>query len=90
MGLWRPSDRDTVFLRYEDFSGFAKASNPGVSASGSSTTPFDRTDTSIGIAHMLDSNTRLTLEYDWESVAAEGSTASYNNDMLGARLMVLY
>jgi hypothetical protein len=92
MGLWRPGSSDTVFLRYEDYDGLAKASNPTVSASGSSLTPFTRHDTSIGLAHMIDSNTRLTLEYDWENVDAEpiAHLSSYTNSQFGARLMVSY
>lgn len=83
MGLWHASVRDIVYLRYASYQGRKK---------GGGLTPFDRTGTTLGIAHDLDKATRLTLEYDWENVDAEPiiQQAAYHNDQLAMRLMVKY
>jgi hypothetical protein len=77
MGLWRPGPRGMLFTRYDSYSGRAKGGGPSL---------FDRHRISVGYAHQLDDNTRLTAEWDLE----RDKPGDVKNDLFGAQLMVGY
>lgn len=81
MGIWRASERGTAFVRYEDYSGRRKRVDRAPAASD-----YDRERTSIGYAYELDSNTRLTAEYDIEHIA----NGDYNDNMFGLQIQTKY
>jgi len=77
MALFRPSDAGCLFVRYDDYQGRRK---------GKGADPYDRHRTSIGYAHELDANTRLTAEYDIQRNEAKAR----DEDLFGLQLMTRY
>jgi hypothetical protein len=84
MGIWRACTDGTFFTRYDDYNGTRKGNGLDEHCLPK---PYDRHRTSIGYAHMLDSNTELTLEYDVERLDAPPGGS---NDLFGLQLQVSY
>jgi hypothetical protein len=74
MGLWRPYEEGVAFVRYDEYNGPRKGKGLG--------NVFDRERWSLGYAHMLNSNTKATIEYDLQDTSGGG------DDLLGAQLQM--
>lgn len=77
MGLWRTSPAGTFYTRYDTYDGPRKGSGPA---------PYDRHRTAMGYAHQVDAKTRVTAEYDRETIEASDKS----NDALGLGVLVSY
>jgi hypothetical protein len=74
MGLWRPYEEGVAFVRYDEYNGPRKGKGLG--------NVFDRERWSLGYAHMLNSNTKATIEYDVQGTSRGG------DDLLGVQLQM--
>ena len=73
-GLWKVTAEGTAFVRYDKMDGWRKGADAD----------YSRHRYSLGYAHQLDNNTRITLEWDREIV---DTAAGGSNDMIGLQLM---
>ena len=76
MGLWRAREDGVAFVRYDEYNGPRKGKGLG--------NVYDRERWSVGYAHMVNSNTKATIEYDFQD------TASASDDLLGVQLQMGY
>jgi hypothetical protein len=74
MGLWKPREDGVAFVRYDEYNGPRKGKGLG--------NVFDRERWSLGYAHMVNANTKATIEYDLQD------TTAGSDDLLGAQLQV--
>ncbi|MBM3473969.1 MAG: hypothetical protein FJX75_11930 [Armatimonadetes bacterium] len=74
MGLWKPREDGTAFVRYDEYNGPRKGRGLG--------NVFDRERWSFGYAHMVNSNTKATIQYDLQD------TPAGNDDLLATQLQV--
>ena len=72
MGLWRPREDGVAFVRYDEYNGPRKGKGLG--------NVFDRERWSLGYAHMVNSSTKATIQYDFQD------TAAGSDDLLGVQL----
>jgi hypothetical protein len=76
MGLWRPREDGVAFVRYDEYNGPRKGKGLG--------NVFDRERWSLGYAHMVNSNTKATIQYDFQD------TATGSDDTLGLQWQMAY
>ena len=76
MGLWRPSDKGVAFARFDQYNGPRKGRGLG--------NAFDRHSWSLGYAHFLNPNTKVTVEYDLVD------TAAGDDDLFGTQLQLAF
>jgi len=74
MGLWRACEDGVAFVRYDEYDGPRKGRGVG--------NVFDRERWSVGYAHMVNSNTKATIQYDFQD------TAAGSDDLLGMQLQM--